>query len=62
VILAAVDPQEYRELAHFSALEGVTWNNPTLVGSRLLIRNAEWAACFELPLEEPGSEAVLETN
>lgn len=62
VILAAVDPQEYRELAHFSALEGVTWNSPTLVGSRLLIRNAEWAACFELPLEEPGSEAVLETN
>ncbi len=62
VVLAAVDPQEYRELAHFSALEGVTWNNPTLVGSRLLIRNAEWAACFELPLEEPGSEEVLETN
>jgi outer membrane protein assembly factor BamB len=62
VILAAVDPHEYRELAHFSALEGVTWNNPTLVGSRLLVRNAEWAACFELPLEEPGSEAVPETN
>jgi outer membrane protein assembly factor BamB len=54
VILAAADPEEYRELGQFEALEGVTWNNPTLIGPLLLVRNAEWAACFELPLESPG--------
>ena len=54
VILAAADPEEYRELGQFQALEGVTWNNPTLVGELLLVRNAEWAACFELPLQSPG--------
>lgn len=54
VILSAADPEEYREWGQFQALEGVTWNNPTLVGSLLLLRNAEWAACFELPLDNPG--------
>lgn len=55
VILVAVDPEEYRELGQFQALEGVTWNNPTLVGPLLLVRNAEWVACFELPLESSGT-------
>jgi outer membrane protein assembly factor BamB len=50
VVLVAVDPEEYRELGSFAAVEGVTWNNPTLVGPLLLVRNAEWAACFELLL------------
>ena len=50
VVLVAVDHEEYRELASFQAIEGVTWNNPTLVDSRLLVRNAVWAACFELPV------------
>lgn len=54
VVLVAADPDEYRELGQFAAIEGVTWNNPTLIGSRLLVRNAEWAACFELPVEELG--------
>ncbi len=58
VVLAAVDSEKYRELGSFQALEGVTWNNPTLVGSRLLVRNAEWAACFELPLLTEGPLAV----
>ena len=32
-------------------VEGKTWNNPALSGRYLLVRNAEQAACWELPLE-----------
>lgn len=50
VVLVAADPKGYEELASFPAIEGITWNNPTLTGPRFLVRNAEWAACFELPV------------
>jgi outer membrane protein assembly factor BamB len=33
------------------ALSGKTWNNLALYGPYLLVRNAKWAACFELPVE-----------
>ena len=49
VILAEANPAKYVELASFPALDGVTWNNPALSSNKLLIRNAEWAACYELP-------------
>jgi hypothetical protein len=39
------------------AIEGVTWNNPALAGPLLLVRNAEQAACFELPLRSEGGIA-----
>jgi outer membrane protein assembly factor BamB len=35
----------------FQALDGKTWNNIALAGPYLLVRNAEQAACYELPLE-----------
>ncbi len=49
-ILVEASPKKYRELASLPALQGVTWNNPALSGPYLLVRNAEQAACFELPL------------
>jgi outer membrane protein assembly factor BamB len=33
-----------------AALDGQTWNNPTVVGDRLLVRNAAEAACYTLPV------------
>lgn len=51
VALVEASPRAYRELARFQALEGNTWNNPALAGSRLLVRNAVEAACYELPLQ-----------
>jgi outer membrane protein assembly factor BamB len=57
LILCEASPKEYHELASLPALEGVTWNNPALSGNRLLVRNAEQAACFEVPLLEPQSSA-----
>lgn len=48
--LVKADPQSYQELAHVPALQGKTWNTPTLAGNRLLVRNAEEAICYELAL------------
>ena len=52
--VAAVDcdPARFRERGRFAALAGQTWNNPCLAGRRLLVRNAEEAACYELAAEE----------
>ncbi len=54
VALVEADPEQYREVARFQALENKTWNYPTLAGKHLLVRNDREAACYELPLE-PGS-------
>jgi outer membrane protein assembly factor BamB len=40
-------------LGEFEALDGKTWNTIALFGAYLLVRNAQEAACYELPLEEP---------
>ena len=53
VVLLDADPSAHTELARFQALEGKTWNHPVVVGDRLYIRNAEEAACYELPLAGP---------
>jgi outer membrane protein assembly factor BamB len=39
-----------RVVSRFQALEGMSWNNLALSGRYLLVRNAEEAACYELPL------------
>ena len=51
VVLVAADPQSHRELGRFQGVEGKTWNNPTLYGDLLLLRNSEEAACYRLPLQ-----------
>ena len=48
VVLVPASPEPPRELAKFRAIEGKTWNNPTLARGRLLVRNAEEAACYDL--------------
>jgi outer membrane protein assembly factor BamB len=52
----AADPSGHDELGRFQALEGKTWNHPTVAHGRLLVRNAEEMACFQLP-ETPPAEA-----
>ncbi len=51
VVLVEATPKAYHELGSFQAIEGVTWNNPAISGKYLLVRNAEEAACYELPLK-----------
>ena len=50
VVLLRADSKEHAEVSSFKALEGKTWNHPVLVGDRLYLRNAQEAACFQLPL------------
>lgn len=51
VVLVGADPEgRGRSLAKLPALNGKTWNNPSLYGKLLLLRNAEEACCYELPL------------
>jgi outer membrane protein assembly factor BamB len=47
--LVELTPQKFNELARIQALDGKTWNNLCLYGRRLLIRNGQEAACYELP-------------
>ena len=62
VVLVAVDPEEYQELGSFQAIDGVTWNNPTLVDSKLVVRNAEWAACFKLSTCQYNGPSLTEVD
>lgn len=47
--LVEANSQEHVELGRIDALDGKTWNSIALYGRLLLIRNAQEAACFELP-------------
>jgi len=53
--LVKATPDGYQELARFQAIEGKTWNHPAMGGGRLLVRNANQMACFDL-LDGRGSE------
>ncbi len=52
VTLVDASPEKHRVRARCDAIEGQTWNNLCLAGNRLLVRNAEEAACYELPVKE----------
>ena len=60
VALMRPDPARQIELTRFAPLAEKSWNNPVLVGSRLLVRNDREAACYELPLAEPASASSAE--
>ncbi|WP_197453882.1 PQQ-binding-like beta-propeller repeat protein [Caulifigura coniformis] len=50
--LALVDPQpkKFVELVRIPMLKNKTWNNPTVAGKYLLVRNGEEAVCLEWPV------------
>jgi len=50
VVLVDCAPDAHRVRGRIAALSGQTWNNPCVSGDRLLVRNAEEAACWILPL------------
>ncbi len=47
-VLVAANPEKHEELGKFQAVEGKTWNHPTVVRGRLYVRSAEEMACYEL--------------
>ena len=58
VVLVECDSAAHRVRGRLPALAGQTWNNPCLAGGRLLVRNAEEAACYEVPLIAPGPDVA----
>ena len=50
VVLVDASPAKHAVRGRLAALRGQTWNNLCLSGRRLLVRNAEEAACYELPV------------
>jgi outer membrane protein assembly factor BamB len=50
-VLVDANREKHRELGRFQAINGKTWNHPTIVDGRLYLRNAEEMACYELSLE-----------
>ena len=49
LVLLSADPDKHLEIARFHVFDERTWNHPVLVDNLLYLRNAEEAACFELP-------------
>jgi outer membrane protein assembly factor BamB len=48
LVLLEATPEEHRELARFSAIEGKTWNHPAVAGGILLVRNAREMSAFRI--------------
>ena len=48
VALVNATPARHEELASFSAIEGKTWNHPAIVDGKLLVRNIQEMAAFDI--------------
>jgi outer membrane protein assembly factor BamB len=48
IALVKADPAGYAEVAKFAALTGKTWNVPALANGRLLVRNGNEMAAYNL--------------
>ena len=46
--LVKASPDQYTEVARFSALQGQTWNYPAIADGRLLVRNANEMAAYDI--------------
>lgn len=52
IALVRATAESFTEVAWLPAIQGKTWNHPTLVGDLLLVRNGKEMVAFRLP-EEP---------
>jgi outer membrane protein assembly factor BamB len=48
VVLVKATPARHEEVAKFTAIEGKTWNHPVIAGGRLLVRNLQEMAAFDI--------------
>lgn len=48
LILVKATPQQHTEVARFQAIQGKSWNYPAIAGGRLLVRNANEMAAFNI--------------
>jgi outer membrane protein assembly factor BamB len=52
VAIVKADPDMFKELGNFQAIEGKTWNHPVLVKDLLLVRNDKEMAVYRLALAD----------
>ena len=48
VVLVNATPARHEEIARFPAIEGKTWNHPVIVDGKLLVRNIQEMAAFDI--------------
>ena len=48
VALVKATPDGYNEVARFEALKGQTWNYPAIADGRLLVRNSNEMAAYDI--------------
>ena len=48
VVLVNATPLRHEEIARFTAIEGKTWNHPVIAGGKLLVRNIQEMAAFDI--------------
>jgi outer membrane protein assembly factor BamB len=48
VALIKATPDKYTEVARFPAVQGQTWNYPAIAGGRLLVRNSNEMAAYDI--------------
>jgi outer membrane protein assembly factor BamB len=48
LVLVRATPQQHTEVARFQAINGKTWNYPAIAGGKLLMRNANEMAAFNI--------------
>ena len=48
IALVKASPDKYTEVARFSALQGQTWNYPAIADGRLLVRNSNEMAAYDI--------------
>ena len=48
LVLVRAKPDEHSEVARFKAIEGKTWNYPAIANGRLLVRNANEMAAYNI--------------
>jgi outer membrane protein assembly factor BamB len=46
--LVKATPERHEELARFQAIKGKTWNHPAIADGKILVRNTEEMACFQI--------------
>jgi outer membrane protein assembly factor BamB len=47
-VLTEIGPKGLNERGRFKAIDGKTWNHPVIAGNKLLVRNSEQMACYDL--------------
>ena len=48
VVLVNATPSSHQEIARFPAIEGKTWNHPVIADGKLLVRNIQEMAAFDI--------------